>query len=157
MAAKAVHDLLQQARQQQNADSLMKTVKFLQDRMGSGTSSGSGSGATGASQDVVVVAEKSASKAKEDEEWRVWTNHKNRKVGAQMREQDSRKARERTPFQLPGRPHAESRGYYSSTDRRNQATANSGSRATAITHLTEQQWLWFRAFRCLGCGGKHQA
>ncbi len=137
----AVNRLLQQARQDGDASAVLKAVEVLQKAVDS----------TPSTQDKPEEAE--------EEGWQVWTNRRNRRIGADLGEQVQRPVRERTPFQLPGRPSSSSsRGYYTSAGRRHIANADSSgsSRLAPVARLTDQQWQWFKDKNCLGCGAKHQ-
>ncbi len=115
-------------------------------------------GTAGASSAGVPTEEpQGQGQSQEGESWQVWTSRKNRRVGGDLGEQD-RQAREKNPFQLPGQPHALSRGYYTSTYKRNQARADQYrlSKSSAAAALTRDQWDWFRSGSCIGCGEKHQ-
>ena len=99
--------------------------------------------------------------AKEQEEeggWQVWTNRKNRRIGEVTSPEQERTRREQTPFQLPGQPQRQDRGYYTSAYKRNQAAADQyrSNQSSVVAALTERQWYWFQKKRCLNCGRKHQ-
>ncbi len=89
--------------------------------------------------------------------WQTWTNRR-RKIGADLGEQDRRQSRGSTPFQLPGQPHHDRRGYYTSAYLRNTANADQyrSSKHRAAAALTREQWEWFHQGACLGCGKNHQ-
>ena len=140
-AAEAVSQLLQEARQQQSAGALMQVVQVLQDSMETGSGSGE--------------AQDKANPTEEEGGWRTWTNRKNRRIGGDL-EQEERKERSRTPFQLPGVPAEARKGYYPSANRRHIASANRSSKLSMVAQLTEEQWGWFKLGVCLGCGKKHQ-
>ena len=141
----AVDSLLKESRQQRNPDSMIKAVQLLNDAMSTSTS---GAGASGSPDE------------EDGEGWQVWTNRKNRRIGGDLgqEEEEDRRRRMRgsTPFQIPGAPTWSQRGYYTSTQNRNLASVNRGSRTTAVARLTDQQWFWFKRKKCLGCGEGHQ-
>ena len=144
--AAAIDQLLQQSRRDGDAAPVLQAVELLNKAISPGP---------GVDQEM---ADKSEEQDEEQEEnWQVWSTRKNRCVGADMGVQEQRQVRERTPFQLPGGQTADRRGYYTSTNRRNIAYADSrASKPSAVATLTDEQWHWFREHRCLGCGGKHQ-
>ncbi len=142
-ATEKVAEALHQMRQEASA------VQTLQQAAGA-------SGSQPQDDEISVIGESSGG-ADKDGGWQVWSNRK-RRIGADLGDQGQRQSRGNTPFQLPGQPHREERGYYTSAYRRNQANADQyrSSRPRMVAALTEQQWGWFNLGVCLACGKAHQ-
>ncbi len=155
----AVSQLLQKARQQSDASAILQAVDVLNVALGAGAGGERASPAPGtpAAEPQGESQQQQQQQDREEGGWQTWTNKKTRRIGSDLGEHSQRQVREKTPFQLPGRSMTDRRGYYSSANQRNVANANSrSSRPSAVAHLSDRQWRWFKRRLCLGCGNDHQ-
>ncbi len=147
-----VNRLLQESRRQRSAVQVIQAIHACTSAISGAPAAPKDVGAAGG---AAGVAEDGA--GEDGDGWQVWSNRKNRRIGADLGKEEERGIRGSTPFKLPGAELHNRRGYYTSTYRRNQAQLDSrSSKPTMVARLTELQWTWFRMKVCLGCGKDHQ-
>ncbi len=167
-----VTNMVQHLRSLQEEQSRATTAALVLQQVAAGAAGPSGAAvctaeapadaAGGASRAGQAAASAGGSGPVDDDDgggWQTFTGRKNRKVGGDLgQEQDQRQLRGQTPFQLPGRPTYESKGYYTSSYKRNQASSDHyrTNRSSPAAALTDRQWFWFKKKLCLHCGMDHQ-